>query len=535
MGAGLFGLVFLVGIAIGIVAIVRKVTGRQGVDSDGADLVAYLLLAIAVGTAAFSLAELLEAAFPGDAFISDTEFQVASALAGLVVAGPLAWILWRRQAERRTQHPASAGWVVYLTAIEAVFMIAFAVTAFLVVDSIVGDGTSPSLVNALVFLGVLIFHDLAVRKSPPTTDGAELPRVVGSAVGLVMTSIGLGGVLNWAFDSIYGSFVATSGDPDVGMWLAFFIVGAPIWVYRWWRPWPGALGTPRKVWLVLSSAIGLAVALGMGVALVVMVATFFLTESESAGLHFSAVPGVLATGVVAILVWVHHRRSLGNERTEPIRSYEYALAALGLGISTGAATVLTSLAFAPADFVDEPGEVIVAVVVILVAALSVWGWFWDRAQKAPREIEVVAAPRRFYLVGLAVIAGLTAAGALIATLVVLFQTLIGGDQVDDFAVQASLFVFSGLVTWHLLRNNAADREMIGSPDVVTPFDVTVVCSHPGTLATLFPKEARLRIIYRGDDGGVITEGMAASIVEGVASTSSIVWVEGEAFRIAPGR
>jgi hypothetical protein len=69
--------------------------------------------------------------------------------------------------------------------------------------------------------------------------------------------------------------------------------------------------------------------------------------------------------------------------------------------------------------------------------------------------------------------------------------------------------------------------------VVTPFEVTIICSHPGMLASLFPKEARTRVIYRGDEAGIVGEEMAAQIVEAVGHKSSIIWVDEDGFRVAP--
>jgi hypothetical protein len=63
----------------------------------------------------------------------------------------------------------------------------------------------------------------------------------------------------------------------------------------------------------------------------------------------------------------------------------------------------------------------------------------------------------------------------------------------------------------------------------------VICSHPGNLAALFPAEATLRVIYRGDGAGTIDEEMASAIVTAVGGTSSLVWVDETGFRTAPAR
>ena len=87
-------LLILGGIVVGAIALVRRVMEKRGGgSSDGGDVIAYLLLALSVGVAVFALAALGRAAFPGDSFVSDTSQQLATSLAGLLVATPIAVFL----------------------------------------------------------------------------------------------------------------------------------------------------------------------------------------------------------------------------------------------------------------------------------------------------------------------------------------------------------------------------------------------------------------------------------------------------------
>jgi hypothetical protein len=52
---------------------------------------------------------------------------------------------------------------------------------------------------------------------------------------------------------------------------------------------------------------------------------------------------------------------------------------------------------------------------------------------------------------------------------------------------------------------------------------------------MFPKEATVRVLYRADDSGIIDEEMAAAIVGEVDGRSSLVWVDGDGFRVTPTR
>jgi len=118
MTVGLAGLVFLIIVGALIALGVRAVRGRGKQDEDGGlDLIPYLILALAVGTAGFSLAALVRASLTPDRLIGRPTGEIAGALAGLVVAGPIAFLLWRRQARRRSQgrpaRPAAHGRWLY--------------------------------------------------------------------------------------------------------------------------------------------------------------------------------------------------------------------------------------------------------------------------------------------------------------------------------------------------------------------------------------------------------------------------------------
>ena len=224
------------------------------------------------------------------------------------------------------------------------------------------------------------------------------------------------------------------------------------------------------------------------------------------------------------------------ERTDPVRAYEYAMAALGLAGAVGFATALAAAAFGGDLLVGASTDDIITMAVALISSLAVWWWFWSRATRQPRPVEAVAWPRRVYLLGLGMVLGLVAAGALIATLFDLFRRLLGASGgAESPVLQASLFVFAGLAAWHLLATYFKDRSLIETEDVITPYDVTLICSHPGMIAAMFPKEAKLRIIYRGDQIDPIDDETGAAIVEAVGHRSSLVWVDEDGFRVAPAR
>ena len=137
---------------------------------------------------------------------------------------------------------------------------------------------------------------------------------------------------------------------------------------------------------------------------------------------------------------------------------------------------------------------------------------------------------------MAVILGLTTAGALIAVLVIAFQAALaeGASDLGSLPVPVTLTVLAGIATWHLFTvirsDGPADTRTAGAP-----FEVTVICSHPGPLAVEFPKEAVLRVVYRNDEQGIVDQEMAEEIVATVDGRPSMVWVDEDGFRVAPLR
>ncbi|HEX6299592.1 MAG TPA: DUF5671 domain-containing protein [Acidimicrobiia bacterium] len=528
-----------------IVVVVVVLLGRRrvaqsdrGVATGGDDLLAYLLLAVGVGITVFSLVQLGRAAFPGP-FVGAEEELLAAALAGLLVGAPWAVLLWVRQARRRGVFPNAAGWPLYLTISEAVYVTLLFVAAVSVLDWLLFDGRRPYWTDAVVSGAVVVFHEVARLREAPTASLAESPRVVGSAIGLIGGSIGLGGVL-WAFlDWTYGSLFATAGDLDLGRWATMAALGGMLWAYRWLSAWPLPPGWQRKTWMAIASVAGLVTTIGAVVVIIVALATYWITTAPSASQHFAVIPNALSVGLVGFLIWAHHRGRIGGLspiRENTLRSYQYAMAATGLAVAIGGLAALSAFAFGELDVAQEREAGIVTMAVIALAATAVWLLFWSKCQRADRSSEVLAMPRRFYLLGMGVVAGLTAAQALIAALVVIFQAAFGVEPSRlALASEGALAVGAGAATAHLFMVYRTDRRLAEELAPSRPFQLTVVCSDAGPLLGHAPKDARIRILWRQDGGAVITDSMADAILEQVGHKDSIVWVKDGTFEVAAAR
>lgn len=529
MGAGgIVGLLVLAAVVLTITVVVQRAMKKGQGSATGADIVPYLVLALAMGVAGFGMAELAGAAFPTDQFVFDPAERIATSLAALVVSVPFLIYFWRRQSDRRELFPASPGWTLYLTIVQAVFLTAFAVSAVMFVNGLITDQKASDWTDLLIFGAILVFHDIAARRTPPLSDAHDLPRIAGAAIGLITGSIGLAGSITAAFDIPIGS-MSVDFDP----WLAMAIVGLPVWAFYWFRAWDEDPSVPRLTWTVLVSIASGTAALTAFTTMAVLVTQYILANTPTAGVHFELAPAWLASLITATGVWGVHRRALGSRRRDSLRAYEYALAAIALAASVVTAIGLTLIALDTSLIVGGGTADVIAMAFPLVVALVVWRYFTTRSWKGDFEEEATAWPRRFYHLGAGVIFALASAVSLIILVFTLLRRLLSDTASGSLLEPVTVLVYTGLAAWYLLAGYARDREVEEDETVVTPFEVTVVCSHPGPIALRFSKQARLRIIHRGDDVGLIDEETADAIVAEVANRSSIVWVDDEGFKVAP--
>lgn len=533
LGAAIPVLLVLGAVVVVVVIAIQRSMARGEDKGHGADLVAYLILALAMGVAGFALAELASTAFPGDRFVFDPAENLATSLSALVVSTPFLIYFWQRQSRRRALHPGSAGWAVYLSVIEIVFMTAFVISTVGLVNGLLSEEPVTTWTGTVVFGAIVVFHEYAARLTPPQTDAGELRRVVGSGIGLITAVVGLTGVLaallGWVYEGLGG---VTSFDTGLHPWVAMLIVGAPIWWYRWVQPWEAEPGVPRLTWAVVVSVAALTTALGAATALAVQVVVYLLADSPPAGQHFDTLPVTLALVLSGLPVWFLHQRDLREDGANPLRVYQYVMAAIALATAVSMAVALTVTALDRSLIVGAAASDIITLAVVLVAALSVWLLF-ERATRAP---DIAPSwPKKLYTLGVGIVFGLVAAGALIATLFIVIRRLLDAAETEGLVYSVTIFVYTALAAWYLIQGYARDRVPTPAAEKVAPFDVTVVCSHPGPLANKFPDSARMRVWYRDDATGVVDESMADEIVATVANRASFVWVDEDGFRVAPRR
>ncbi len=531
----LLGLIAPLLLIAAVIAIIKAFAGKEQGGSEGGDLVAYGLLAIFVGGTVWALFLLGRAAFPGTDLVGTSRGDLAGALAGLIVAAPLTYYLWRRQDERRNEFPGSVGWALYLAFTEAVYVTWLVVYAILIIRAVFSDSDIPRLTDVLIIAAVVGIHEWASRSDRPGSTISQIPRVVGSFIGLGTLAIGSSYLLYSLLAAVYGTFYANVRGSSFDIGIGMTVVGGAVWAWRWLRPWSAEPDGTRLTYIVIVSYTSMITIVGTATAIAAFVATFFLDRPDSPGSHFEPLTGLIAVLIVSSLIWWHHRPKLGEQRTDIVRAYEYLLMATGLGAAIGFGTSLVAVVFESNTLVDSIATVAVSLVLAFTAAALLWWMFWTNAQEAPRPPEAASFPRRFYLMGMAIILGLTAAGAVVGVLLFIFQALFGlTPETSTLVIELTLAALAGGAAYHLYSTYKADS--IHRADRTSmPYELTVITSHPGPLASLLPDEAKLKVFHRGDEIGAIDDELAAQIVEATRGVDSLVWVGEQGFESAPSR
>jgi len=547
MSLALLLLVLIGGVvALPFILLARRRTSSQGTSA--ADIVTYLILAVATLVTTNSISSLLEIVMPGNGVLISAADDVALSLSTLIVAGVVAVALWIAMERTTTDKPRPAR-ELYLALVIAVSMTVSAIGIVRVFLWAVGasDFEPSALADIAVFGGAWFLHE-RFRRPPEELD--ELRLVAGAVLGLSLSSGGAFGILFASFDAIIGAGQLISGSN--GLWdelragLVLFVVGVPFIWWFWLRGLASRPGTWRSGYATLVSITAWLSGFTALAVVVNLVAQWFLGLSEeSFALHFDAIPPSAAVVVVAGVAYWHHRAALGVQRSLPIRIVEYVFSGVGLVAGAGAVVTLAAILgenlFGGGIVVDSDYRFALGALVVLILSAAAVGRYWLVAlQLADDPIERMSAPRRATILILRVGFFLVGAGALIVVLFVLLRSALDGASsgLDDLTVAVPLFLVSGVMVWHLADQRI--KPVPGSPGpvetVVGPVKlgtVTIVASDPGPLPSMIQG---MRFLKRADGIGIVDQPRADDIVSFLASVTSsaaIVTVDADGYAVIP--
>jgi len=534
-------------VALPFVLLARRHTSSQGTSA--AEIVTYLILAVATLITTNSISSLLEIVMPGDGVLISGADDLALTLSALIVAGVVAVALWIAM-ERTTTDLARPARELYLDLVIAVSMTVSAIGVVRVLLWALGgaDFEPSALADIVAFGGAWFLHE-RFRRSPEGLD--ELRQLAGALLGLTLSAGGAFGILFSSIDAIVNSGqLIVGGD---GLWdqlrvgLVLLVVGTPYLWWFWLRGLADRPGAWRSGYATLVSIVAWFSGLTALAVIVNRVAQWILGLGEQTlSRHFGTIPASVAIAIVAGVAYWHHRAMLGQQRNMAIRIAEYLFSAAGLIAGAGAVVTLAAILgenlFGDGTVLDSDARLALgALVVLILSALVVWRYWIKALRLAEDPVERMSAPRRATILILRVGFFLVGAGALGVVLFGLLRAALEGDasELDEsLTVAVPLVVVSGMMVWHL-----ADQRTKPAPGSAEPVQavagpvklgtVTVVASDPGPLPAMIQG---MRFLKRGDGIGMVDQQRADEIVSSLASVTTpaaIVTVDGEGFTVIP--
>ncbi|MGO4385101.1 DUF5671 domain-containing protein [Specibacter sp. RAF43] len=474
-------------------------------------VVVHLLLFILLMLFATGLANLFTSSFKGFAVERNAPAQLPLALAFTLVAGPLAWLLWRRIAPSlvREAGSTSAAWGLQAAAVYVVALVVGGNSLLALLGTLAAGYTtswSDNLGMGLAW-GLLFAWQYRVLRNPRYSPSRlhGLAWVLGNYYTLAVATFALVALLRSSLKAILPTDQLI---PllDGGSWREFanllvWVVGAAVlWGWHWYRLGVRSMDTGLATVILLVSigfaaaAALLGLAFALGAALPIPVDPASIWERVVDQLPLS---GALA--LAGFMVWIYHAAVLRQHASTPSEFGRQVISGIALSIgATGFGMVIHAMlsAFSPSLVGNDPQDVLRVGLALFTCGAVSWVMFWRPLSPA------AAAARRIYLV---LFFGVSAVVALVALLVVgyrVFRFLItpelaGPSLIGETSAALGLLIATAVVaTYHfvLWRSDRAEMEPVTAQaepavDTVTSLNsVTVVADAQWWRALQLPEE-----------------------------------------------
>lgn len=507
-----------------------------------------MLVVLAVG-----LIGLLARLFGTDVLYSSQE-DLARSLAFVVVGGPAyAFLaLWaRRQLREDPRERLSMGWAFYVSAACLVTLTSLIGPLHELLRWAVGisQWNGNQLASVLVWSAFWAVH-LVISQSTLAADRSLPHRLVGSAIGLVITVVGLASTLGASFNALFdfgNSFVGTGSDAIL-RGVTWAVIGIPLWFIYWIRL--TVHQERQQLWFayvfLAGIAGGLITAVVSSSVVIYDTLVWFIGEprvSDAAG-HFDALGISLASGFMGLLVWWYHRSLIGVSvaRTEVRRIYEYVMAAGGLGATaTGVAMMIVALievifrssVLAGGSAINS----LLLAVTLLVVGLPVWLTYWSFAQRSDAATEQASPTRRLYLFVLFGVGAVAAVISLLTTVYSLFSALLegtaGGTAVREMRFSLAIFITAGAISGYHWLVYRKERQVSVRESRVHSI-VVIGRSDPEQERVLAQMtHARVRVMEPLDGHVPWDAGRIASALEDHTARDVVVLAEASGTRVIP--
>lgn len=423
-----------IALTIGIVALIawRVFGGRgdgiargQGIRRFFQYGVQYLLLVIsAVGASG-----LISRALGRSTVLTGGQSDLALDIAFTVVGVPLfvTMALWtRRLINQDASEVKSLAWAIASTATTLTALGVAMYATFNVGLWVVGineyDGFD--LAQLLVW-GVVLVTSWTIDRAYTPIDNGRPHLFLGSAVGLLVSSVAIANTLTAAFELLLRSSGQTIYSDNLNpLWrgLVLAAIGIPVWALYWFE---NALPTKRDaLWygyvLLLGTAGGFIASIASASTVLYRGLVWLVGDptTTSAAIHFRDVPAALAVTLVGAGIWWYHQGKMATPgpRNEIDRVFDYSMSGIGLvatgvGIGYAVIAVIEGITSATVLTGGSVTNALLLATTLLVVGTPVWTMYWARIGQhviANRSAELAAPTRRAYLFLLFGVGGIAA-------------------------------------------------------------------------------------------------------------------------------
>lgn len=448
-----------------------RAAGSTPVVTTVRQVIVHLLLFILLMLFTTGLANLLTSAFNGFAVQQLAPERLPLALAFTLVAGPLAWLLWRRTASSLVQE-AGATSVIWGLQAAAVYIVALVIGAnsLLTLFGTLASGYTSNWSNSLgacLAWGMLFAWQYRVLRNPRSSPSrlSNLAWLLGNYYALAVAALALVALLRSSLASILATdqFTTLLGG---GSWRQFasqlvWVLGAAaLWWWHWHR-------LKARTLVTRLAAVMFLIANGFAAASTLLGLTFVLNAvlpipGDAAAVWervVDQVPWAGSFALVGLMVWIYHAATLDQHdgALNDVRRQVGSGVALSIG-ATGFGMVIHAMlaTFSTSLIGSDPLDVLRVGLALFTCGATSWVAFWRPLSPT------VATGRRVYLV---LFFGVSAVVALVALLVVGYRIfrfvitplLAGPSLIGEINAALGLLIATAVVATYHFQLWRSDR------------------------------------------------------------------------------
>lgn len=437
-------------------------------------LILYILLFVLVSIAASGASQLLGLIItPTSEDDSGRTTGLALALAFVLIAAPLTFVLWHSLAKRLldSEENSAPAWGLYMAAMYVTSLIVASTALFSLLGNVAfgyTEGWQSKLSTALIWAGVWWWQVRIIKDSGRTPRTLpHLSGILSSWYALALAAVATISALAALFSAATTLLIpnAWAGTPwwrEVVSQLPWVLGGLLLWWWHWIQQRVAKLrgGFSDVAYILMGILAAGAVMLG-GTGYLLYLVIRLLWHQITAQL-LMPIPLALAGALVGSIIFSYSWSALSQRSAETQNAGRVVTSGLGLAAGASGLGVCVNALLAatvPPLAGDRGGDLLLAGVVWLLVGAGLWVWAWQPGKKAS------AHDRRVYLV---VVFGLSAVVALVALLIIGFLSFtflldsngLFSGLIDSIRAPFGLLVATALVSIYHFVIWRADREVL---------------------------------------------------------------------------